>query len=573
MADTRLTACLLGFHQLLSISSAGCHRCWRGARGWCAMQMMWLSWERTCSSTMRGFTKCCRDLKAEGLTLNDKCEFSKDKISFVGHCVTADGVSPDPNKVKALMEMPEPQDVEGVRRVMGMANYLGKFLPHLASFSKPLRDLLCEKNEWHWGNAQKEAFQKLKTELSSPRVLASYSIDAKTCVAADASSYGLGAVLTQEQKDGTWRPVVFISRGLTPAEKHYAQIEKEALAVTWACERLAPYIHGLRVRLETDHKPLVPLLSTKALDELLPRVLRFRLRLMKFTFDIVHVPGKCLITADTLSRAPVNHTFTPEELNNEAEVKVFVDSVVQCIPATEPRLREIQQKQHSDPVCAKVIQCCKTGWPERHMLPRELSEYWSEKDNLNLAGELLLRGQRLVIPPSMRKEILKQIHDGHQGIVKCRARARQSVWWPGLSVHISKVVENCNTCSQHKAEHREPLLTTPVPERPWQRVGTDMFFWNKDTYILVVDYFSRYIEVAKLNVTSAATVIAAMKETFSRHGIPETVVSDNGPQYASEKFKDFATEYGFVHITSSPRYPQANGEAERAVATTVERRR
>uniref|UniRef100_A0A8C7YYB2 Integrase catalytic domain-containing protein n=1 Tax=Oryzias sinensis TaxID=183150 RepID=A0A8C7YYB2_9TELE len=94
-----------------------------------------------------------------------------------------------------------------------------------------------------------------------------------------------------------------------------------------------------------------------------------------------------------------------------------------------------------------------------------------------------------------------------------------------------------------------------------------MFFWNKDTYILVVDYFSRYIEVAKLNVTSAATVIAAMKETFSRHGIPETVVSDNGPQYASEKFKDFAMEYGFVHITSSPRYPQANGEAERAVAT------
>uniref|UniRef100_A0A8C8DRB5 ribonuclease H n=1 Tax=Oryzias sinensis TaxID=183150 RepID=A0A8C8DRB5_9TELE len=235
--------------------------------------------------------KVLQRFEAEGLTLNDKCEFSKDKISFVGHCVTADGVSPDPNKVKAIMEMPEPQDVEGVRRVMGMANYLGKFLPHLASFSKPLRDLLCEKNEWHWGNAQKEAFQKLKTELSSPRVLASYSIDAKTCVAADASSYGLGAVLTQEQKDGTWRPVVFISRGLTPAEKHYAQIEKEALAVTWACERLAPYIHGLRVRLETDHKPLVPLLSTKALDELPPRVLRFRLRLMKFTFDIVHVPG------------------------------------------------------------------------------------------------------------------------------------------------------------------------------------------------------------------------------------------------------------------------------------------
>ncbi|KAI3360622.1 hypothetical protein L3Q82_002488 [Scortum barcoo] len=108
----------------------------------------------------------------------------------------------------------------------------------------------------------------------------------------------------------TWKPIMFISRGLSEAEKHYAQIEKEALAVTWACGRSTPYLQGLKFKLETDHKPLVPLLSTKALDELPPRVLRFRLRLMKFTFDIVHVPGKCLITADTFSRAPVKHTHT-----------------------------------------------------------------------------------------------------------------------------------------------------------------------------------------------------------------------------------------------------------------------
>uniref|UniRef100_A0AAQ6ADS4 ribonuclease H n=1 Tax=Amphiprion ocellaris TaxID=80972 RepID=A0AAQ6ADS4_AMPOC len=240
--------------------------------------------------------KVRQTLRKEGLTLNEKCEFSKDKILFVGHCVTAEGVSPDPNKVRAIMEMPEPTDAEGVRRVMGMANYLGKFLPHLASYTRPLKDLLSEKNEWQWGAPQKDAFQKLKTELSSQRVLAPYSLTAETCVAADASSYGLGAVLTQAQPDGTWRPIVFISRGLTEAEKHYAQIEKEALAVTWACERLAPYVHGLRFKLETDHKPLVPLLSTKALDELPPRVLRFRLRLMKFTFDIVHVPVQQEIT-------------------------------------------------------------------------------------------------------------------------------------------------------------------------------------------------------------------------------------------------------------------------------------
>lgn len=511
--------------------------------------------------------KVLQRLGKEGLTLNEKCEFAKDCIMFVGHCVTAEGVSPDPSKVRAIMEMPEPKDTEGVRRVMGMANYLGKFLPHLASYTKPLKDLLSEKNEWHWGGPQGEAFQKLKSELSSPRVLAPYSMTAETCVAADASSYGIGAVLTQEQTDGTWKPIVFISRGLTEAEKHYAQIEKEALAVTWACERLSPYIMGLRFKLETDHKPLVPLLSTKALDELPPRVLRFRLRLMKFTFDIVHVPGKRLITADTLSRAPVKHKFTQDELNNETEVKVFVDAVIQSLPATEPRLQVIQEKQKGDAVCAKLIQYCKAGWPEKNALAPDVRPYWTEKDNITLAGELLLRGQRLVIPQSLRQEILDQLHSGHQGIVKCRARARQSVWWPGLSVQINQLVENCNTCSQHRAEYREPLLTTPVPKRPWQRVGTDLFFWEKESYLLIVDYFSRYIEVARLNVPSAATVIAAIKETFSRHGIPETVVSDNGPQYSSDLFKDFAAEYGFIHTTSSPRYPQANGEAERAVAT------
>ncbi|KAL7851818.1 hypothetical protein SRHO_G00176030 [Serrasalmus rhombeus] len=458
--------------------------------------------------------KVLQRLREEGLTLNEKCEFAKNSIMFVGHRVTADGVTPDPDKIRAIMEMPEPQNVEGVRRVMGMANYLGKFLPNLASYTRPIKELLSEKNEWSWEKPQIEAFQRLKNELSSPRVLAQYSPTAETCVSADASSFGLGGVLSQQQEDGTWRPTVFISRGLTEAEKHYAQIEKEALAVTWACERLSPYL-----------------------------------------------------LADALSRAPVKHTLTREEKDNEADIKVFLDAVVQSLPATEARLKVIQEKQKTDPICAKLIQYCQTAWPERHALHPDLGPYWPERENLSMAGELLLRGQRIVIPQSMRKDILRNLHSGHQGIVKCRARARQSVWWPGLSVHISQLVDNCSICSQHRAEHREPLIPTPVQDRPWQRVGTDLFFWEKKTYLLLVDYFSRYIEVAHLSVATAGTVIAALKDVFSRHGIPETVISDNGPQYSCELFRDFAEEYGFTHCTSSPRYLQANGEAERAVAT------
>lgn len=436
--------------------------------------------------------KVLKTLQAEGLTLNkEKCEFAKNSIMFLGHRITADGVAPDPAKVRAILEMPEPTDVEGVKRLMGMVQYLGKFLPHLATYTRPIKDLLCGNNEWVWEAPQKEALHRLKTELISPRVLAPYSPTAETCVSADASSYGIGGVLTQQQKDGAWKPVVFISRSMSSAEKNYAQIEKEALAATWTCERLSSYLLGLKFRLETDHKPLVPLLSHKALDELPPRVLRFRLRLMRFTYEVVHVPGKHLIMADTLSRAPVKHTFTQEELDRETEVKVFVDAVVQSLPATETRLRSIQEKQSVDPVCAKLITYCKTGWPEKHVLPPELGAYWPERGNLTLAGELLLRGQRIVIPQGDRQEVLKDLHTGHQGIVKCRARARQSVWWPGLSVHINQLVEKCDTCSQHRADRREPLVPTPVQEGPWQRVATDLFFWEKKIYIVIVDFFSR----------------------------------------------------------------------------------
>ncbi|KAK7930380.1 hypothetical protein WMY93_006775 [Mugilogobius chulae] len=340
----------------------------------------------------------------EGLTLNEKCEFAKSEIIFVGHKVSAKGIEADPNKVKAIQQLPRPQCVEDVRRLMGMANYLAKFMPQLATITTPLKELQKERNEWTWAEPQETAFQRLKEILSSPEVLAQYSNSADTRVAADASPYGIGAVLTQKQSDDSWRPVTYISRGLTDTERRYAQIEKEALAVTWACERLSSYLMGLQFTLITDHKPLVPLLSTRGLDDLPPRILRFRLRLLRFSFNIIHVPGKNLVTADALSRAPLAGPPSAGDLQLEKEVEVFVDCVVSHLPATDKRLEEI-----------------------------------------------------------------------------------------------------------------------------------------------------KYIEIAELRHTSAEVTIKAVKETFARHGVAETVVSDNGPQFSSEQFRQFAKEYQFTHVTSSPR--------------------
>ncbi len=163
-----------------------------------------------------------------------------------------------------------------------MVNQLEKFSENLAQLTRPLRELLSKKNQWMWGPPQNDTFLKVKQELTKPTILALYDLDAETKVTADASSHGLGAVLMQKQQDNTWRPVVYASRSMSPTETRYAQIEKEALALTWACERFSTYILGKHFLIETDHKPFVPLLGTKPLDSLPPRVLRFRLRLARF---------------------------------------------------------------------------------------------------------------------------------------------------------------------------------------------------------------------------------------------------------------------------------------------------
>ena len=164
---------------------------------------------------------------------------------------------------------------------------------------------------------------------------------------------------------------------------------------------------------------------------------------------------------------------------------------------------------------------------------------------------------------------MDKIHKGHRGIFKCRERVKTSVWWPGPSSEVQDMVENCKVCAKHRQQRAEPLMPTLFPERPWQMIGTDLFELDKLNYLIVVDYFSRYIEVAAMQKTTKShEVIRALKAIFARHGIPEEVRSDNGPQYASAEFTHFAKEWGFKHTTSSPRFPQSNGEAERAVETT-----
>ena len=286
---------------------------------------------------------------------------------------------------------------------------------------------------------------------------------------------------------------------------------------------------------------------------------------MRFEYAITYVPGKQLQIADALSRSPVS-LATDADYELQKDVSAYVDLLVQTLPASDHQLQVVKKAQDSDETCTQIKSYCLNGWPDRTRLQGTLKKYLPVKDELSVTSGILLRGNRLVIPQPLRPEMLNKLHAGHQGISKCRQRALQSVWWPAISKDIEETINRCMVCCTTRFQHAEPL-SSEFPDYPWQRVASGLLEWKKSKYLLVIDYYSRYIEIARLPNATSSDVITHMKSLVARHGVPESLTSDNGPQYAADQFKSFAKEYGFTHLTSSPRYPQGNGFAERAVRT------
>lgn len=350
---------------------------------------------------------------------------------------------------------------------------------------------------------------------------------------------------------------------LSETEKRYAQIEREALALTWACDHFHEYITGLTIDLETDHKPLIQVLQTKPIDELSPRLQRFRLRLMRYDYKIMYTPGKELVVADALSRNFSKKAHTPVDSELAEETETHVNLIVTSLPVKPYFLDEIQIEQGKDEICSQLREYYLHGWPHRNKVPKEMLPYYQYRFEISYSQGFLLRGSRLIIPKSLQSKCLDLIHQGHLGIVKCRSRAKSSVWWLGLSTQIENLIRNCHTCVESRTNTVEPFIKDAFPERAWQKIALDLFKLNK-WYLIVTDYFSRFFEIFALSSLTETAIISNLKQLFSRYGIPEVVRSDNGPQFQSE-FKKFASEYDFKHITSSPYFARSNGCIEAAV--------
>ncbi|UYV72597.1 K02A2.6-like [Cordylochernes scorpioides] len=497
-----------------------------------------------------------KKIQEEGMTPNpEKCQFGVKTVKFLGHTLSSEGLFIDEEKLDAITKMEAPRSTKELKSFLGMVNYLGKFIPNLADKLQPLNSLLSTKNEWVWDEPQKKSFNLLKQELVSRPNLALFDPSRTTIVSADASSFGIGGVLRQEQPDGSLKPIAY------KRKKRYSQIEKEGLAIVWTCDRLKDYVTGIKIHIETDHKPLIAIFTSKSLEDMTPRLQRLKMRMMRYSYQISHIAGKKQIVADMLSRKPMSK---PHKDELEEELSAYIQSIE--FPATEERLLEISRKQKEDSLCSQLAEYCMSGWPKnKREVDPELRGYWQFQEDLTYQNGLLLRGQRILIPKTLRKDILEKLHQGHFGINKCRSRARESVWWLGISQEIERMVSSCTKCLKERKPKHEPLMPSEFPIRPWQKVGMDLFYLNGRWYLIVCDYYSRNPEISLLQNLTAQEVIGRLKSIFARHGTPETVRSDNGPQFQKvlgSEFSKFSKEWSFKHITSSPKFPQSNGFIE-----------
>ena len=510
--------------------------------------------------------------RERNLKLNKKkLKLRLQEVPYMGHLLTNKGMLPDPTKIQAVQEMKRPENKKAVQRLLGVVNYLSRYLPKLSDAAEPLRRLTEKESIFHWQSQQEDSFCTVKKLVTSSPILKFYDVNEEVTVQADASEKGLGATLLQNGQ-----PVAFISRALTKTEQTYAQIEKECLAIVFACERFNHYIHGRDlVTVQTDHNPLVPIFK-KPLLSAPKRLQRMLLRLQKYNVKLEYLQGSKMYIADMLSRAflrnDTNRQLPEYQIFQLKEESAFFKGIEQINQADHVNVSRgteeaIRSETKKDEMLQALTNHTLKGWPEhRDEVPESVRSCWPFRDEINVQNGIVFKGMRMIVPLALRKKMMKRAHDSHQGAEASIRRAQDVIFWPGMAKEIRELVSQCNVCNSYLSkQQKEPLMTHKIPSRPWQMIGQDIFTLQRKNYLITVDYYSDFWEVNELVGGGSEEVVKCTKDHFARHGIPDSVITDNGPHFRGAEYDKFAKEWEFQHVTSSPYHSQSNGKAESAV--------
>lgn len=497
-------------------------------------------------------------IKEAKLTLNrEKCQFCRSELRYLGYVVSERGLQVDPDKVKSILDMPIPRNQKEVRQFHGTASWYRRFIPDFSTRMYPLTCLLKKRQKFTWSPEASAAFNDIRSCLVTSPILSCPDFSRPFTISCDASSVGLGAVLSQISDSGEV-VIAYASRTLSKQEQKFSATERECLAVIWAVERFRPYVEGTKFTVVTDHYSLLWLNNLKDPQG---RLARWTMRLQPYDFDLVHRKGKENVVPDLLSRTVFE---APQDK---------VDEVQLCYACN---VEDVKDRWYIE-MLKKVA-----NQPNNYQAwQAKGDELWKRiNDRKKRCGEA--NAWRLVLPKDKRQQALLECHDhptsGHQGVFKTYKRIQMNYYWPKMKKDVATYVNRCKVCQKVKYDQQGPVGL--MGERrgvgaPWQMIAADLIgpfprSLKGNKYLLVVtDTFTKLTLLKPLRAATAKLVSSYLEDDiFMTYGVPKYIICDNGSEFIGSPMKRLQDEYRVKLLFNASRHPQAN-PAERVNKNVV----
>ena len=520
---------------------------------------------------LQNIEKVFERIKDSGMTLSpDKCSFCQQSIRFLGHIVSDEGLSTDPDKIQAIRCFPTPSCIRDVRAFLGLAGYFRVFVQDFSQKAEPLSKLNRKNIGFKWEKEQMLAFNLIKELLTSAPILVHFDNKLPIELRCDGSTIGIGSILIH-RIDGKPHVIRYDSRLLTNAEKNYCVSEIECLAIVQATEKCQQYLLGIKFTIFTDHVSLQWLATKKDLS---PRLIRWDLHLQKYNYKVVYKSGQNMKDVDALSRAPVGPPLDDMSDNIEKHcLQVIPEDQNEGQKMTKERLIKFQK---DDPIFGPIY---------KKVLKPRLPEDQYLLDKYTIADGRLLRriktkegiGLGLCVPIKLVLYVLYAYHDdpysgSHFGTQKTMDKICSRLYWPKMRIHIKEYVRTCQDCSSKKSPPLAPAgLMVPISSsEPWETVALDFLGpFVKSTqgnkHILVaVDHFTKWVEVRAAPAQNKETVAQFLiDQIMTKHGSPKRILTDQGRQFRAELTEYIFQRLGTKHIMTTSYHPQCNGLVEK----------